>query len=36
MNEICTCIVYDRDDVEIKKNKCLDCDGLIINQTNKK
>ena len=26
MNENeCTCIVYDREDVEIKKNRCIDC-----------
>lgn len=34
MNE-CTCIVHDRDAIEIEKSKCADCYGLIINQTNK-
>lgn len=26
----CTCIVYDRDDIEIEKSKCADCGERIV------
>ena len=28
--ENCTCIVYDRDEIEIRKKKCSDCGKIII------
>ena len=31
--EICTCIVYDRDEIEIRKKKCSDC-GLKLKNMN--